>query len=911
MNSFIENVNYVAGLDNRYGRSVEIFKNNLSLRTESYDVKIKFTYYSNQTKELTSAIVPYSDVEIDDFEAILANFQSQVISLVGGNTFTASSSFTYTNFIINNVATVDIKINSLDDMIKTYGLSITITSGSNELYNINGIVNDTLKILPSLSLITESDIDAIVNVNEIIDDVVSIANSIDNVVTVSNSITNVNNLSNNINDIITVSNNIDNVVTVGGSIDSVNIIAENIDDVTYFADKYLGEKTSNPLVRNDGTALGIADLYYYNNIADSSYNEMKVWSGTSWDTAYAGLQNYYTKSQVHESLPIIGFDKTNTIAPSEGQMAWNIDEGTADLGLYGAVLQIGQEFLVKIRNTSGITINNGSVVMATGSIGNSGRITVAAHDGTIANATSIIGIVTQTMIAGDDGFATILGKVRNINTTGILYGETWIDGDKLYVKPNDGGKLTKIVPTDTETKMSVAYVVHSRSNGTLYVRVLGFDENNFKAWTQARLDLKANIVSPTLSGTPLAPTAATGTNTTQIATTAFVNDEIQNDSSSINTANTLVRRNASGNFAAGTITAALSGNASTATALQTGRTIAMTGDVTWTSGSFNGSANVTAAGTLANTGVTAGTYRSVTTDAKGRITAGTNPTTVSGYGLTDVYTKTQNDTSLALKINNSEKGVANGVSTLDANGKVVLTQIPDSVLGQLEYQGVWNLATMPTATQKGQYWIVSVSGNGYAVGDWAVWNGVAFDKVDNTDAVASVAGRTGNVVLTKSDVGLNLVDNTSDVSKNVLSATKWTTARTMTLTGDTTGSVSIDGSANVSMSVVVVDDSHNHVISNIDNLQTALDAKVDDSDIESVNLLRADKYLAAQNIANMVYTAGDLTKIQYNNATDVNYEVLSYTSGNLTSINHYTTGVLRGTTTLSYSSGNLVSAIFA
>lgn len=49
------------------------------------------------------------------------------------------------------------------------------------------------------------------------------------------------------------------------------------------------------------------------------------------------------------------------------------------------------------------------------------------------------------------------------------------------------------------------------------------------------------------------------------------------------------------------------------------------------------------------TGVAAGTYRSVTVDAYGRVTAATNPTTVAGYGLTDVYTKTQVDQALALK----------------------------------------------------------------------------------------------------------------------------------------------------------------------------------------------------------------------------------------------------------------------
>ena len=67
-----------------------------------------------------------------------------------------------------------------------------------------------------------------------------------------------------------------------------------------------------------------------------------------------------------------------------------------------------------------------------------------------------------------------------------------------------------------------------------------------------------------------------------------------------------------------------SGNVATATRLATGRTIALTGDVTYTSPSFDGSGNVTAAATLANSGVTAGTYTKLTVDAKGRVTAGTS-----------------------------------------------------------------------------------------------------------------------------------------------------------------------------------------------------------------------------------------------------------------------------------------------
>ena len=70
--------------------------------------------------------------------------------------------------------------------------------------------------------------------------------------------------------------------------------------------------------------------------------------------------------------------------------------------------------------------------------------------------------------------------------------------------------------------------------------------------------------------------------------------------------------------------------------------------------------------------------------------------------------------------------------------------------------------------------------------------------------------------------------NTTGRANTVL---HWASARTITLAGDLSGSVSIRGDANVTLTAAVADDSHNHTIANVDGLQTALDGKVDDGQV--------------------------------------------------------------------------------
>lgn len=122
-------------------------------------------------------------------------------------------------------------------------------------------------------------------------------------------------------------------------------------------------------------------------------------------------------------------------------------------------------------------------------------------------------------------------------------------------------------------------------------------------------------------------------------------------------------------------------------------------------------------------------------------------------------------TSLDNKVDDSQLGVANGVATLGSDGKLTNAQIPSALTGAVSYQGSWNATTntptIPAASSsnKGYYYVVSVAGStvidtisDWKQGDWIISNGTSWEKVDNTDSVVSVAGKTGAVTLATSDI---------------------------------------------------------------------------------------------------------------------------------------------------------------
>ena len=182
---------------------------------------------------------------------------------------------------------------------------------------------------------------------------------------------------------------------------------------------------------------------------------------TKNDTAYYEYQ-----------VPSLSFDITTEEDAVPGMLTWNTDESTLDIGLDDEViLQTGQEMVYYVKNQTGSTINNGQVVQFSGSLGNSGRLLIAlARADTTSEAKYIMGVATEEIANGADGFVTAFGKIRGIDTDGSVCSETWDDGDILYLSATTAGCLTVTPPSEPSLRIPIAAVVHAADNGTLFVR---------------------------------------------------------------------------------------------------------------------------------------------------------------------------------------------------------------------------------------------------------------------------------------------------------------------------------------------------------------------------------------------------------------------------------------------------------
>lgn len=170
------------------------------------------------------------------------------------------------------------------------------------------------------------------------------------------------------------------------------------------------------------------------------------------------------------SFPVdyLDFDLTPSVALQTGRAAWNSADDTLDIRHSDNVTQqVGQELYGRILNNTGSTIPNG-VALGINPATNSYVLFIA--NGTLSPLT-IVGVTTQAIPNATSGRITVWGRVRDINTTGVPFGEIWLAGQILYVSTTIPGGFTNVKPTAPNLSMPIAQVVTvNATTGQIAVR---------------------------------------------------------------------------------------------------------------------------------------------------------------------------------------------------------------------------------------------------------------------------------------------------------------------------------------------------------------------------------------------------------------------------------------------------------
>lgn len=449
----------------------------------------------------------------------------------------------------------------------------------------------------------------------------------------------------------------------------------------------------NAVVQNLASAPGSpieGQIYYDSSAGDKS---IYFWDGSSWIdvggdirsvTAGAGLTSTGTRDitinvgqgtgilvnpdnvQLYhlglENLTDPNADRIFFWDDSAGASQWLEVSTATGINISGTTLQLGSIPNSSLTNssvtyTAGAGLTGGGTVAlgasATLTVGAGTGITVNADDVQLKNAASLTnnsvlkwdssnGQLANTIMSDDGSTVTISGNLTVNGTT------TTINSTIVSIADN----MMQYANGNTANTVDIGFFGNYVNSGTKYATF--FYDASASSASEASFTLGHATTAP-------------GNNVTDFTLGRLVAN----------------------------LTGELTGNASTATKLATARTISITGDATWTV-TFDGSANVTAGLTLANSGVTAGSYGlagsvpQITFDAKGRATAAANVAiSITASQVSDFTSAVQAiiDSSGAVANVGDGEAIAFAI-THNLNSRDVIVQIYDNATYDTVYADV-------------------------------------------------------------------------------------------------------------------------------------------------------------------------------------------------------------------------------
>ena len=163
---------------------------------------------------------------------------------------------------------------------------------------------------------------------------------------------------------------------------------------------------------------------------------------------------------------------------------WSLDDGTVyvctDSTTGAAVWELEVNEIATIlktkvvnKTTPAVTLSKAAyqVCLISGAQGQRLAVRLAKGDSD-ANSAGTLGIASETILINQEGFITSVGLIEDINTTGSLQGETWADGDILYLSPTTFGAITNIKPVAPDHTVIVGYVEYAHAiHGKIYVKI--------------------------------------------------------------------------------------------------------------------------------------------------------------------------------------------------------------------------------------------------------------------------------------------------------------------------------------------------------------------------------------------------------------------------------------------------------
>jgi hypothetical protein len=479
------------------------------------------------------------------------------------------------------------------------------------------------------------------------------------------------------------------------------------------------------------------------------------------------LAEFY-KTRTTNSGKVIGTDGTSlvwqdagsggggisSVTSVDGSVAVTTVSGVVDLSV--AVAASTTNVICQVRNTTGATLTKGTAVYISGATGQIPTVSKAQAD-IDATSAQTLGLMTADLANNSNGYVTVIGLITNINTS------AYTDGQQLYLSPTVAGGLTTTKPFGGDHLVYIAVVEHAHpTQGKLFVKVQNgyeVDElHNVSAqspsngqtlvYNSSTLLWEKNTVSLTNGVNGTLPVANGGTGATTSAGAlsnlgAYAASNPAGYTSNAGTVTSVSMTTPTGLSVTGSPitssgTLALSmtaGYAIPTTSSQTNWDSAYTQRLQWDGGSTNlvASTGRTSLGVTATGSDTTYAYRA------NNLSDLANTTTArSNLGLGSAATLTA--------------GSANGVATLDSGGKIPSAQLPAIAITDT-FVVVSQSAMLALTAETGDVAVRTDLNKSFILtaspaSTLANWQ----ELLTPTDAVTSVAGRTGAVTLSTSDI---------------------------------------------------------------------------------------------------------------------------------------------------------------